>query len=60
MRIKPFRAWRPPADLVSRVASLPYDVVDTHEARRLAAGYAHPDVKAFVETTFGGAVISGA
>ena len=38
MRIKPFRAWRPPADLVSRVASLPYDVVDTHEARRLAAG----------------------
>ena len=38
MRIKPFRAWRPPADLVSRVASLPYDVVDTQEARRLAAG----------------------
>ncbi len=38
MRIKPFKAWRPPADLVSRVASLPYDVVDTHEARRLAEG----------------------
>lgn len=29
-------------------------------ARRLAAGYAHPEVKAFVESTFGGAVISGA
>lgn len=38
MRIKPFRAWRPPTDLVSRVASLPYDVVDIHEARRLAEG----------------------
>ncbi|NGM20330.1 metal ABC transporter substrate-binding protein [Roseomonas stagni] len=29
-------------------------------ARRLAQGYAHPEVKAFVESTFGGAVISGA
>jgi D-methionine transport system substrate-binding protein len=29
-------------------------------ARRLAAGYGHPDVRAFVERTFGGAVISGA
>ncbi|MDB5415687.1 MAG: metal transporter substrate-binding protein [Rubritepida sp.] len=28
-------------------------------ARRLADGYRHPDVRAFVETTFGGAVISG-
>lgn len=29
-------------------------------ARRLASGYAHPEVHAFVETTFGGAVIPGA
>jgi D-methionine transport system substrate-binding protein len=29
-------------------------------ARRLAAGYAHPEVKAFVEQSFGGAVIPGA
>jgi D-methionine transport system substrate-binding protein len=29
-------------------------------ARRLAQGYGHPEVKAFVEQTFGGAVISGA
>ena len=36
MRIKPFVAWRPPADRVSKVASPPYDVVDTAEARRLA------------------------
>jgi D-methionine transport system substrate-binding protein len=29
-------------------------------ARRLAGGYAHPEVRAFVEQTFGGAVIPGA
>jgi D-methionine transport system substrate-binding protein len=29
-------------------------------ARRLAAGYAHPEVRAFVEQSFGGAVIPGA
>ncbi|WP_431283646.1 MetQ/NlpA family ABC transporter substrate-binding protein [Humitalea sp. 24SJ18S-53] len=29
-------------------------------ATRLAQGYAHPEVRAFVETTFGGAVIPGA
>jgi D-methionine transport system substrate-binding protein len=29
-------------------------------ARRLASGYAHPEVRAFVEQAFGGAVISGA
>ena len=29
-------------------------------AQRLAQGYAHPEVRAFVETTFGGAVIPGA
>jgi uncharacterized protein (DUF1015 family) len=38
MRIRAFQAWRPPSELASRVASLPYDVVDTAEARVLSAG----------------------
>ena len=39
--IRPFRALRPPRALVGRVAAPPYDVVDTAEARALAAG--NPD-----------------
>lgn len=39
--LKPFRALRPPADAAPRVASPPYDVVSTKEARALAAG--NPD-----------------
>jgi len=39
--IRPFRALRPPRELVGRVAAPPYDVVDTAEARALAAG--NPD-----------------
>ncbi|HEX8845010.1 MAG TPA: DUF1015 family protein [Pyrinomonadaceae bacterium] len=35
--INPFRALRPPADKVTEVASPPYDVVSTEEARALAA-----------------------
>jgi uncharacterized protein (DUF1015 family) len=35
--IRPFQALRPPADLADRVASVPYDVVNTNEARELAA-----------------------
>lgn len=38
MRIQPFRAWRPRADLVAQVAAVPYDVIDTPEAAALAAG----------------------
>ncbi|HBA84625.1 MAG TPA: DUF1015 domain-containing protein [Verrucomicrobia bacterium] len=38
MRIKPFIAWRPPVNLAAQVASPPYDVVDTEEARAMAAG----------------------
>jgi uncharacterized protein (DUF1015 family) len=38
MRILPFPAERPPPDLAAAVASLPYDVVDTAQARTLAAG----------------------
>jgi len=39
--IFPFRAQRPPAGRVEQVASVPYDVVDTVEARSLAAGNPH-------------------
>ncbi|HVF66560.1 MAG TPA: DUF1015 family protein [Pyrinomonadaceae bacterium] len=35
--IHPFRALRPPARIVSEVAAVPYDVVNTEEARSLAA-----------------------
>ena len=34
----PFRALRPAPDVVSRVASVPYDVVNADEARALVAG----------------------
>jgi uncharacterized protein (DUF1015 family) len=37
-KILPFRAYRPKAELASRVASVPYDVINTAEARQLAAG----------------------
>ena len=36
--IHPFRALRPPAEKVRQVASVPYDVVNTEEARLLAEG----------------------
>jgi len=36
--LRSFRALRPRPDLASKVASVPYDVVDTAEARALAAG----------------------
>jgi uncharacterized protein (DUF1015 family) len=36
--IHPFRALRPPAERVTEVASPPYDVVNTEEARELAEG----------------------
>lgn len=35
--IHPFKALRPPAELVAEVASPPYDVVSTEEARALAS-----------------------
>lgn len=38
MRVKPFRALRPAPGRAERVAAVPYDVVDTDEARALAAG----------------------
>ncbi|MEP6919507.1 MAG: DUF1015 family protein [bacterium] len=36
--IHPFSALRPPADRAQQVSSVPYDVVNTEEARELAAG----------------------
>jgi uncharacterized protein (DUF1015 family) len=36
--IRPFNALRPRADRADKVASVPYDVVNTEEARALAAG----------------------
>jgi len=38
LRIKTFAALRPPVELVAQVESVPYDTVDTEEARALAAG----------------------
>ena len=38
MQIRPFAALRPTPSAASRVASPPYDVVDTAEARALAEG----------------------
>jgi len=36
--VRPFRAVRPRAELASDVAALPYDVMNTEEAREMAAG----------------------
>ena len=38
MIIKPFRGIRPPKQLVEQVSSRPYDVLNSEEARREAAG----------------------
>lgn len=38
MKIKPFAALRPPKALADQVASVPYDVVDSAQARVLAGG----------------------
>jgi uncharacterized protein (DUF1015 family) len=39
--VRPFRALRPPPAVAARVASPPYDVINTSEARALSAG--NPD-----------------
>jgi uncharacterized protein (DUF1015 family) len=41
MRLNPFCALRPPAELVARVAAVPYDVVSRDEAAALAQGNPH-------------------
>ena len=40
MKIKPFKGWRPPKELVEEVSSRPYDVLNSEEARAEAAGNA--------------------
>jgi len=40
-QLKPFKAFRPKPELAGQVASVPYDVVNTDEARQLAAGNPH-------------------
>ena len=37
-KLIPFRGLRPVGELADKVASLPYDVVDTEEAREMAKG----------------------
>ena len=32
--IKPFKGWRPGVDIVQKLASRPYDVLNTEEARK--------------------------
>ena len=36
--IKPFKGFRPPVDIVEKLASRPYDVLNTEEARQECAG----------------------
>lgn len=36
--IRPFRAFRPPSQMVAKVAAPPYDVLNTEEARAMAGG----------------------
>lgn len=35
-KVKPFKGWRPPVDLVEQVVSRPYDVLNSEEARQEA------------------------
>jgi uncharacterized protein (DUF1015 family) len=39
LKINPFAALRPKPEVASEIAAVPYDVVDTEEARRLAEGH---------------------
>lgn len=36
--VKPFKAWRPKPEFAEEVACVPYDVINTSEAREMAAG----------------------
>jgi len=39
--LKAFKGWRPAVEIVKELASRPYDVLDSDEARIEAAGNAH-------------------
>lgn len=36
--LKPFKAWRPQPEFADKVACVPYDVINTSEAKEMAAG----------------------
>lgn len=36
--VRPFKAWRPEPDKAEQIVSVPYDVIDTEEAKELARG----------------------
>ena len=36
--VRPFRAIRPTGELASKVAALPYDVMNSEEARQMVVG----------------------
>ena len=36
--VKPFRAYRPAAGYADKIAALPYDVMNSDEARKMAFG----------------------
>ena len=36
--VKPFKGYRPQLDLVEKVAALPYDVMNSEEAREMVKG----------------------
>ena len=38
MKIKPFKGWRPPQEMVEQVSSRPYDVLNSEEARAESEG----------------------
>jgi len=38
MKIHPFRAWRPKSEHLESISCVPYDVIDTAEARQMAEG----------------------
>ena len=38
INIHPFKAWRPKPEMVEQIACVPYDVINTEEARQLAVG----------------------
>ncbi len=37
--VRPFKAWRPEPDKADQIVSVPYDVIDTEEAKEQAEGY---------------------
>lgn len=39
--LRPFQGWRPTREIAPKLASLPYDVIDSQEARQIAAGNPH-------------------